>query len=136
MVQVSMKQEDQHKIDFAIEWGIFAYRVMPFGLTNAPTTFQKLMMHAFKEYLQTFLEVFMDDLCVHSKEWSEHIAHLELIFEKCQVYRICLNPKKCKFMVHEGKILGHIVSKNGIPNDVDKIKVITELPCPTSAKEV
>ena len=49
--QVSIKQEDQHKIDFAIEWGIFANRVMPFGLTNAPATFKRLMMHAFKEYL-------------------------------------------------------------------------------------
>ena len=49
--QVSIKQEDQHKTAFATEWGIYAYRVMPFGLTNAPATFQRLMCHAFKEYL-------------------------------------------------------------------------------------
>ena len=36
--QVSIALEDQYKIAFAIEWGIFAYRVMPFGLTNAPAT--------------------------------------------------------------------------------------------------
>ena len=66
--QVSIKQKDQHKTIFATKWGIFAYRVMPFGLTNALATFQRLMTHAFKEYLQMFLEVFMDDLCVHSKE--------------------------------------------------------------------
>ena len=49
--QVSIKLEDQHKMAFATKWGIFAYRVMPFGLTNAPATFQRLMSHAFKEYL-------------------------------------------------------------------------------------
>ena len=38
----SIALEDQQKIAFAIEWGIFAYRVMPFGLTNASTTFQTL----------------------------------------------------------------------------------------------
>ena len=64
--QVSIKPEDQHKTAFATEWGIFAYKVMPFGLTNAPATFQRLMSHAFKEYLHIFLEIFMDDLCVHT----------------------------------------------------------------------
>ena len=49
--QVSIDPKDQHKMAFATEWGIFAYRVMPFGLTNALATFQRLMSHAFKEYL-------------------------------------------------------------------------------------
>ena len=64
--QVSIKEEDQHKTAFATKWGIYAYRVMPFGLTNAPATFQRLMTHAFKEYLRIFLEIFMDDLCIHT----------------------------------------------------------------------
>ena len=115
--QVSIKLSDQHKTAFATEWGIFAYRVMPFGLTNAPATFQRLMSHAFKEYLWDFLEVYMDDLCVHSKDRLEHIVHLKLVFEKCRLYRICLNPEKCVFMVRQGKILGHIVSRNGISTD-------------------
>ena len=114
----------------------FAYRVMPFGLTNAPATFQRLMSHAFKEYLRIFLEIFMDDLCIHSKQRIEHVNHLQLIFEKCRIYRICLNPDKCKFMVRQGKILGHIVSKNGISTDEEKIEVIVKLPRPINAKGV
>ena len=109
---------------------------MPFGLTNAPATFQRLMSHAFKEYLRVFLEIFMDDLCVHSLSRADHIEHLRLVFEKCRVYRICLNPDKCKFMVRQGKILGHIVSANGISTDEEKIKVIVELPRPIHAKGV
>ena len=81
--QVSIAENDQHKTAFATEWGIFAYRVMPFGLTNAPATFQRLMAHAFKIYPRDFLEIFMDDLCVHSLNRHEHIEHLQLIFEKC-----------------------------------------------------
>ena len=92
---MSIDLKDQHKIAFAMEWGIFAYRVMPFGLTNAPATFQRLMCHAFKEYLRDFLEIFMDDLCIHSSDRMEHIEHLKKIFEKCKVYSICLNPNKC-----------------------------------------
>ena len=134
--QVSIDAKDQHKIAFATEWGIFAYRVMPFGLTNAPATFQQLMSHAFKEYLRIFLEIFMNDLCIHSKQRIEHVNHLQLIFEKCRIYRICLNPDKCKFMVQQGKILGHIVSKNGISTDEEKIAVIVTLPRPINAKGV
>ena len=81
--QVSIEAKDQYKIAFSTEWGIFAYRVMPFSLTNDPTTFQRLMIHAFKEYLRIFLEIFMDDLCIHSKEQIKHVNHLQLVFQKC-----------------------------------------------------
>ena len=78
----------------------------------------------------------MDDLCVHSKVRTDHIEHLVKVFVQCRVYRICLNPDKCKFMVRQGKILGHIVSKHGISTDMDKIKVIIELPIPQSPCDV
>ena len=109
---------------------------MPFGLTNAPATFQRLMSHAFKEYLRDFLEVYMDDLCIHSGKRDEHIDYLRLIFEKCRIYRICLNPEKCVFMVRQGKILGHIVSKNGISTDEAKISAIVAMPKPENPKQV
>ena len=64
--QLGIKPEDQHKTVFSTKWGIYAFMVMPFGLTNAPATFQRLMTHAFKEYLRNFLDIYMDDLCVYS----------------------------------------------------------------------
>ena len=70
IIKYPLTLKTQHKTTFATKWGIFAYRVMPFGLTNALATFQRLMSHAFKEYLRVFLEIFMDDLCIHSKERS------------------------------------------------------------------
>ena len=70
----------------------------------------------------------MDDLCIHSNDRLEHVNHLKLAFQKCHLYRICLNLDKCKFMVWQGKILGHIVSRNRISIDENKIKVIVELP--------
>lgn len=97
--QMALKLEDQFKTAFAMEWGIFAFRVMPFGLTNVPATFQRLITHPFKEYVRIFLEVYMDDLCVHSILREDHIEHPKKVFEKCRTYCICLNPEKCVFMV-------------------------------------
>ena len=78
----------------------------------------------------------MDDLCIHSSTRDQHVEHLKLIFQKWRVYMICLNPKKCVFMVRQGKILGHIVSKNGILTDFEKIEVIVSLSRPRNAKQV
>ena len=82
--QLSIALEDQHKTAFATEQGTFAYKVMPFGLTNAPSTFQRLMCHIFKEFLRSFLEVYNDDLCVHSRRRMDHLTQLKSIFEKCR----------------------------------------------------
>lgn len=78
----------------------------------------------------------MDDLCMHLEVRHEHLSHLRLVVKKCQLYRIYLNLEKCVFMVRQGKILGHIVSRNGISMDMDKIEVIVRLPIPRNIKEV
>ncbi|MCO5605341.1 hypothetical protein L7F22_059523 [Adiantum nelumboides] len=78
----------------------------------------------------------MDDLCVHFLIRLKHIEHLTKVFEKCRLYRIFLNPEKWVFMIKQGKILGHIVSKNGISPNMEKILVIVELPRPLRVKEV
>ena len=109
---------------------------MPFGLTNSPSTFQRLMCHIFKDFLRSFLEVYVDDQCVHSWQMMDHLTQLRSIFKKFQLYRLCLNLEKCVFMVRHGKILGHIVSKNGICTDKEKIKVIMNMPRPKNAREV
>ena len=66
IISLSIAPKDQHKTAFVIERGTFAYKVMPFGLKNAPSTFQRLMCHIFNDFLKSFLEVYVDDLCVHS----------------------------------------------------------------------
>ncbi|MCO5571930.1 hypothetical protein L7F22_025681 [Adiantum nelumboides] len=78
----------------------------------------------------------MDDLFVHSSIRADHFEHLKMVFEKCRLYRICLNLEKCIFMAKLGMILGHIISNNGIATDMDKIHVIPKLPRPTTAKGV
>lgn len=70
----------------------------------------------------------MDDLSIHSTNWEEHTEFLQLAFEKCRVYQICLNLNNCEFMVRQGEILGHIVFQNNISMDKDKIEVIVDLP--------
>lgn len=111
-----------------------AYKRMPFGLSNVGATFQHAMDMAFQNLIQKCLLVYLDDITIYSKNANEHLSHLKQVFEKFREYEIYLNPTKSIFAVHEGKLLGHIVSKDGITIDPERVKAIIELPLPNHKK--
>ena len=113
-----------------------AYQKMPFGLSNTGATFQKAMHIAFKSLMYKFVLVYLDDITIYSKHATNHIKHLRKIFERCREFGISLNPKKCVFVVHEGKLLGYVVSKEGITVDPERIAAILELPLPHHKKSL
>ena len=78
--------------------------------------------------------LYLDDVTIFSKKREEHAFHLRQIFERCQKYGISLNPNKCMFVVIEGNLLGHVVSKKGISIDPERIKAIEQIPLPHNKK--
>eukprot|EP00253_Pinus_taeda_P020814 PITA_20814 len=54
----------------------------------------------------------------------------------CRKYGISLNPKKSLFALEEGKLLGHIISKDGIRIDLERIQAILQIPYPRNIKEL
>jgi hypothetical protein len=104
--QVLVAEEDMPKMTFITPWEMYVYAQMPFGLKNVGATFQRDMDHTFEGLIGIFMVDYQDDLMVHSKERKEHIHHLRQVFERCRLYGVSLNPKKCLFVVVEGKLLG------------------------------
>jgi hypothetical protein len=90
------------------------YVKIPFGLMNAGATFQRAMDIDFVEELGIFIVIYLDDVTVYSQSDEEHLRHLRRVFKKCRKFGISLNPKKILFGLEEGKLLGHIISKDGI----------------------
>ena len=82
------------------------------------------------------MEVYIDDILVKSTIAELHIAHLSEAFQILKEYNIKLNPAKCAFGVSAGKFLGFIVNNIGIEANPDKIKVVLDMPPPSSIKEV
>ena len=91
---------------------------------------------AFAEEKEKFVVIYMDDITLYSRRAKDHIRHLETVFIKCRRYGISLNPKKSNFTLEEGKLLGHIISKEWIRIDLDKVKGILKVEEPRSKKEV
>eukprot|EP00253_Pinus_taeda_P027313 PITA_27313 len=109
---------------------------MPFGLKNAGATFQRAMDMAFANEKDVFLVFYLDDLTMFYKSDEEHLYHLTMVFQKCRKYGISVNPKKSLFAMSEGKLLGHIISKDGIHIDPARVEAIQQLEQPRNKKEI
>ncbi|GJX05467.1 reverse transcriptase domain-containing protein [Tanacetum coccineum] len=129
--QIPIDPNDQEKTTFTCPYGTFAYRRMPFGLCNAPGTFQRCMMAIFHDMIEKTMEVFMDDFSVFGNSFSTCLTNLEKMLKRCEDTNLALNWEKSHFMVKEGIVLGHKISKKGIEVDKAKIDVISKLPHPT-----
>ena len=89
---------------------------------------------AFADEIGIFIVICLDDMTLYSKFDEEHLMHLRRVFEKCRKFGISLNPKKSFFSLDQGKLLGFIVSKDGIYINPNKIKEISDIPLPHNKK--
>nr|GEX39969.1 reverse transcriptase domain-containing protein [Tanacetum cinerariifolium] len=134
--QIPIDPKDQEKTTFTCPYGTFAYKRMSFGLCNALGTFQRCMMAIFHDMLKKTMEVFMDDFSVFGNSFSTCLTNLEKMLKRCEDTKLALNWEKSHFMVKEGIVLGHKISKKGIEVDKAKIEVILKLPHPTTVKGI
>jgi hypothetical protein len=125
--QVLVAEEDREQNTFITPWEIYAYARIRFGLKNVGATFQMAMDHAFSGLIGKFMADYKHDLTMNSKTRGDHIHHLRKVFEICRLYGVSLNPKKCLFVVTQGKLLGHIVCKEEIYIDSERVKAINDL---------
>nr|GEX06116.1 reverse transcriptase domain-containing protein [Tanacetum cinerariifolium] len=132
--QIPIDLCDQEKTTFTCPYGTFAYRHIPFGLYNAPGMFQRCMLAIFHDMVEKTMEVFMDDFSVFGKSFENYLSRLDKMLQRCDDTNLCLNREKSHFMVKEGIVLGHKISKNRIEVDRAKVDVIAKLPYPTTVK--
>ena len=112
--QISMHPDDREKTYFTTHWGIFMYNKMPFSLMNVVATFQRVMDIDFVGEKEKIVVIYLDDITVFSQSDEEHLKHIRIFFLKYRKSGSSLNPNKSHFYIQEGKILGHLVSIDGI----------------------
>ena len=80
--------------------------------------------------------IYIDDITVYSRFFKGHIRNLKRVFIKCRKYGISLNPRKSNLTLEEGKLSRHIISKEGIRIDLDRVSEILKVEEPRSKKEI
>lgn len=135
--QVDLDEESKKFTAFTVgPLGFYECNRMPFGLKNAPATFQRLMQNVLGDLHLRGVVVYLDDIIIYSKTEEEHMALLEQVFKRLREAGLKLSPKKCHFMRKQIKVLGHIVSEEGIACDPEKTSAVASWPAPTNVKEL
>ncbi|XP_071912133.1 uncharacterized protein [Coffea arabica] len=131
--QIGMSEEDQEKMAFFTDQGIYYYTIIPFDLNNTGMTYQRLINRVFKSQIGRNVETYVDDILLKSKHTS---AFLFDVREVLRDTRMMLNPKKCVFDVISKKFLGYLVSRRGIEANPNKVKAIQKMSSPSSPRDV
>lgn len=124
--QLIIKEEDILKTAFRTRYGHYEFIVVPFGVTNTPAAFMNLMNRVLHEYLDKFVLAFLDDISIYSRNEEEHLVHLQIVLQRLREHKLYGKLSKCAFFEEKIHYLGHIISKEGIAVDLDKIKAIVK----------
>ncbi|GKA58923.1 reverse transcriptase domain-containing protein [Tanacetum coccineum] len=134
--QIPIDPQEQEKTTFTCPYGTFASRHMPFGLCNAPGTFQRCMMAIFHNMIEETMKVFMDDFSVFGDSFSSCLSHLDKMLKRCEDTNLVLNWEKCHFIIKEGIVLGHKISKSRIEVDREKLMLLQNYLLPFLSKTI
>jgi transposase len=135
--QIPMSPESKQYTAFTVPGrGLFQWKVMPFGLHSAPATFQRALDQVIGPEMEPHAFAYLDDIIVVGKTLQEHMENLKEVFRRLRAANLKINKDKCEFFKEDLKYLGHVVSRQGIHTDPDKVAAISELPPPTNVKGV
>ena len=134
--QIELDEESREKTAFASHKGLFEFNVLPFGVCNGPGTFQRLMNAVLAGLTWKSCLVYLDDIIVFSKTFSDHIQRLREVLTRIRGAGLQLSSEKCQWFQREVTYLGHVVSTHGVATDPAKVERVSNWPTPTSVKEL
>ena len=88
------------------------------------------------KYLDKFVVMFIDDILIYSKAEEEHKEHLKFFLQDLRDHQLFSKFSKCDFFKDKIQYLGHVVTKEGISVDLEKIKSIEDWPVPKDVTDV
>ncbi|QRW26231.1 Retrotransposable element Tf2 protein [Rhizoctonia solani] len=133
---VRIKEGNEWKTAFKTKYGLFEYLVMPFGLTNAPAAFQDMMNKIFRDLLDVYVIIYLDDILVFSLNEKDHEAHVREVLKRLQDNDLFCNIEKCHFHVKKIDYLGFIISEFGIEVDQSKVTDAMNWSTPKNVKNI
>jgi hypothetical protein len=134
--QIIVRKEDEEKTWFITPFRMFCFVRMPEGLKNAGCTFSRMIAIVLHPQLRRNILAYVDDIVVKSVQRRHHISDIAETFANLRATNMRLNPEKCVFGIHKGKVLGCLVSTKGIEANPEKIRALIDMQDPVSVKDV
>jgi hypothetical protein len=92
------------------------------------------MQDLFKDF--NFVQVYIDDLIIHSANKNDHINHLLRVLEKLNNSNLKVNLAKCFFAFEQLEILGYLISSEGIQVSKKKLLQMNDWTPPRTGKDL
>jgi len=121
---------DEEKTVCRTKYSLYEFLVMPFGLANAPATFCTLMNGIFREWLDDFVVIYIDNILIYSGSLEEHAKHLRKVFQVLRENNLYVKLEKCEFGVTKVDFLRHRITQEGLKMDDHKVKAILDWESP------
>ena len=124
--QICICPGDKWKTTFMTPFGPFQMKVMTFGFTNTPPCFQQYMDKVFVLLLYKGIEIYLDNILIHSKTAAEHVNRVLSVLQCLKNAVLYCNAKKCKFNKKKIEFLGVNISQDGFEMEDKKIADILD----------
>jgi len=110
---------------------VYQFTTVPYGFKNSLAEFIRAVERVLGDcVLNNNLVMYVNDLLIHSSTFTEHLHHIDLVFDKLTSAGFTVNTTKCQFCKPEIKFLGHIISDKGVKADNERIEAILTYPVP------
>ena len=130
------KPKLEKKTAFITPDGLWQFKKMPFGLCNSPASFQRKMDIVLTGLKWNSCLIYLDDVVVFSSTYDEHLTQLNSVLTAIKEAGLRLKVNKCRFGETKLSMLGHIVEKNRVYPDPEKVRAIQEFPQPIDVKSI
>ena len=134
--QVPMEESSKEKTAFITYDGQYQFTKMSFGLVNAPSTYQRMMQGVLAGLQWKCLQVYLDDIIIASDNFENHLTDLTATLSRLENAGLKMKASKCEFCCSEVKYLGHLVTREGVKANPEKISKIKEWNLPDTSEEL
>ncbi len=133
---IRIRRGDEWKAAFFTSNGHYEYSVMPFGLANSPSIFQSFINYVFRDMLDRWVIVYIDDILVYSDTFDEHVQQVRRVLQRLIDHRLYAKAEKCEFHQTSTSFLGYIINQRGVAMDERKVRAVLDWLQPATLKEL
>ena len=134
-LQIPLDEDSRELTAFSTHSSHYHYKKMCFGLKNAPFQFSSIMFSLFSS-MSDYVTVFIDDICVYSKSFSDHVKQVAEVMRVLKEAGLKIKLSKCKFFAQRVRLLGHIVSGDKVETCPDIVAPLINRERPKTLKDV
>ncbi|GKB13616.1 hypothetical protein Tco_0847539, partial [Tanacetum coccineum] len=131
-----MAEDDDEKIGFHTEEGVYYFTHIPKGLENSIATLQRMVEKVLADKKGRNVEVYLEEVVVKSKDEQILIEDMEETLNKLKWVNMTSDPNESTYGMKEGRFLGYTITKDGIRPDPAKIQAVMKSHTPRGPDQI